>query len=275
VSARTFAIGDIHGDLRALDRLLRRLPRLTARDTLVFLGDYVDRGLDSRGVIERVQELQRTSPAKIVALRGNHEDKWIECYREPDLGFLIPSVNGCGSTFRSYASGPFYEPLYEEGALSPAELGQLVQVSSWMPREVIDWMESLPLWYEDDHAVYVHAGIDGKKGRWKHPSDSDAVTLLWQRRWEFYTGYRGKRLLFGHTAVDELPNDHLGPYASYQATLEVWMRGDLIGMDTACGKGGHLSAIELPSSRIFDSRESMLQMVGDDTPIMPVVVAAS
>jgi Calcineurin-like phosphoesterase len=271
-TARTFAIGDIHGDLAALDRLLARLPRLTADDTLVFLGDYVDRGSHSRGVIERVQQLQRYCPAKVVALRGNHEDKWIECWQDPDLGFLLPRVNGCAATFRSFTGGP---PLDEDDSLTPQELDRLGRVSSWLPRDVIEWMESLPLWYEDEHALYVHAGLEGKKGRWKHPSACDASSLLWMRRHEFYTSYRGKRLLFGHTAVDELPTDHLGPYARYLTALEVWMRGDLIGLDTACGKGGHLSAIELPTSRIFDSRDLLVPMVGDDTPIMPLQVAAA
>ena len=266
---RTIAIGDIHGDLAALDRLLQRLPPLGADDTLVFLGDYVDRGHDARGVIERVQELQLSSPAKVVALRGNHEDKWIECYHEPDLGFLVPRVNGCAQTFRSFVEEP---PLADDDNLTVGEIERLIQVQNWMPRDVVDWMESLPLWYEDEHALYVHAGIEGKKGRWKHPSDSDAATLLWMRRYEFYTGYRGKRLIFGHTAVDELPSDHLGRYAGH-GTLEVWMRGDLIGLDTACGKGGHLSAIELPSSRIFDSRDLVLPVFGDDTPVWPLMVA--
>ncbi len=272
MSARTFVVGDIHGDLAALDRLLERLPVMGADDTLVFLGDYVDRGTESRGVIERVIELQQSGPAKVVALRGNHEDKWIDCYREPDLGFLMPRVNGCANTFRSFVDEA---PLDEDDSLSLGELERLLQVSTWMPKETIEWMESLPLWYEDEHALYVHAGLEGKKGRWKHPSLSGASSLLWMRRHEFYTGYRGKRLVFGHTAVDELPSDHLGSYARYLgARLEVWMRGDLIGLDTACGKGGHLSAIELDSTRIYDSRDTVVPLVGDDTPLMPLLVAA-
>src|SRR5262249_28752546 len=105
MAGRTFVVGDIHGDLGALDRLLERLPAPDARDTLVFLGDYVDRGPDSRGVIERVRELSSNGPARVVALRGNHEDKWIESYHEPDLGFLIPRVNGCAHTFQSFVGG--------------------------------------------------------------------------------------------------------------------------------------------------------------------------
>ena len=88
---------------------------------------------------------------------------------------------------------------------------------------------------------------------------------MWTRRLDFYTGYRGKLLVFGHTAADELPCDHLGPYAGYLGgSLEVWMRGDLIGLDTACGKGGFLSAIELPSRRSYHSREPVEPMVDDE-----------
>jgi serine/threonine protein phosphatase 1 len=272
VTSRTIVIGDIHGDLKALDRLLERLPKLTSADRIVFLGDYVDRGPDSRGVVERVRQLQKSGPAEVVALRGNHEDKWIECYHNPDLGFLIPRVNGCASTFRSFTKGP---SIGENDAQTARELEQMIRVKEWMPREVIEWMETLPLWYEDEHAIYVHAGLEGKKDRWKHPSHSDANTLLWMRKYEFYTGYRGKRLVFGHTAVDELPIDHLGPYARYLGgILDVWMRGDLIGLDTACGKGGHLSAVELPSSRIFDSRDTVVPVIGDETPLLPLRVAA-
>src|SRR5262245_22201687 len=67
---RLLAIGDIHGCSRALDALLEAV-KLTAEDRLIFLGDYVDRGPDSRGVVERVLALHASYP--VVALRGNHE----------------------------------------------------------------------------------------------------------------------------------------------------------------------------------------------------------
>src|SRR5262245_21557506 len=71
----TIAIGDIHGNLRALDDLLGRLMRdVTPADTIVFLGDYIDRGLDSKGCVERILGLGRETQADVVCLRGNHED---------------------------------------------------------------------------------------------------------------------------------------------------------------------------------------------------------
>ena len=68
--ARTLAIGDIHGCLTALDTLLGFV-QPTPSDQLIFLGDYVDRGPDSKGVLDRLIELQRTG--RVVCLRGNHE----------------------------------------------------------------------------------------------------------------------------------------------------------------------------------------------------------
>jgi serine/threonine protein phosphatase 1 len=257
---RTFIIGDIHGDLAALDKVLERLPGLHAGDTLVFLGDYLDRGPDSRGVIERVRALEAACPARVVALRGNHEDKWIECYRTPDINFLLPYNNGCGATFRSYVGGPVLADLED---LDPSEVDRFLDVPSWLPRDVVAWMQSLPLWFENEHGIFVHAGLEGKGKRWKHPRRSSSAYLLWMRRHDFYLYYKGKRLVFGHTAVDELPSDHLGAYAHYldDSALEVWMRGDLIGLDTACGKGGFLSAIELPSLTIYDSRDAQVDAV--------------
>ena len=116
-------------------------------------------------------------------------------------------------------------------------------------------MASLPLWYEDEHAIYVHAGLEGEGREWKHPRDCLPKPLLWMREPDFYTGYAGKRLVFGHTAVRDLPTDHLGRVASFlDDPWDVWLRGDLIGMDTGCGKGGYLSAVELPSLEIYESR---------------------
>lgn len=66
---RTFAIGDIHGDLEALVRVFGRLPALEATDTVVFLGDYVDRGPRSAQVIDFVRSLERETPARISTLR--------------------------------------------------------------------------------------------------------------------------------------------------------------------------------------------------------------
>lgn len=240
--SRTFAIGDIHGERAALDRLLGKLPLLTASDTIVFIGDYVDRGPDSRGVIERVRSLAADGPAKVVSLRGNHEEMWLECWDSANLGFLLPRGNGTLNTYRSFTQG---RPIALEEEIAIEELERLCSVRSWFPAEVHDWMAETQLWYEDEHAIYVHAGVEHDETGWKHPSMTAPKLLMWMRQPNFFRNYHGKRLLFGHT-----PTRDIQP-----GTTGIWQRGDLIGIDTGAGKGGHLSAIELPSLRIYDSRE--------------------
>ncbi len=245
MTRRTFIIGDIHGDSAALDRLLLKLP-LADSDTLVFLGDYVDRGPDSAGVVDRVRRLVAGAPDNVITLRGNHEDKWVQSWHKPDLPFLVQSANGCARTYRSFIGGA---PLEGEESLPTEELQKMLVVSSWLPAEVVGWMESLPLWHEDEHALYVHAGLDGEEGAWKHPRDSAPKPLLWMREPRFFRGYQGKRVVFGHTPVAELPVER--PEAERD---EPWICGDLVGLDTGAGKGGFLSAIELPSGTLHDSR---------------------
>jgi serine/threonine protein phosphatase 1 len=252
MTTRTFAIGDVHGDLSALEALLAKLPELYATDTLVFLGDYVDRGPDSAGVIRRVREMAGASRAKVIALRGNHEDMWLECFEEPNLGFLLARGNGCANTYRSFTQRP---PLNPDDPIDVEELLHFGEVKTWFPRDVLDWMRDLPLWYEDEHAVYVHAGLEGDGLEWKHPSQCAPKPLMWMREQDFFKNYRGKRLIFGHTPVRDLPVDHLGLVARLLDDRgDVWVRGDLVGVDTGCGKGGFLSAIELPAMKIYESR---------------------
>ena len=74
-SSRTFVVGDLHGCVEELDRLLQELAPGDA-DTVVFLGDYIDRGPSPRDVVERVLRLQREGPS-CVFLKGNHEDMFL------------------------------------------------------------------------------------------------------------------------------------------------------------------------------------------------------
>ncbi|MBL8605633.1 MAG: serine/threonine protein phosphatase [Myxococcales bacterium] len=252
-SGRTFAIGDIHGDLDALERVLAKLPPLTADDTVVFLGDFVDRGGNSAGVVARVRAYPETVAARVITLRGNHEDMWVECWKNPNPAFLLPRKNGCVDTYRSFAG---LGPLGADEALPHEELAKFFEIRSWMPQHVIEWMDSLPTWYEDEHAIYVHAGLDGEGTRWKHPRDGRKRPLLWMREPDFFQKYTGKRVVFGHTTVTELPSDHLGRLRKiFDDPCDVWTRNDLVGLDTGCGRGGFLSAIELPKMKVYESRE--------------------
>jgi serine/threonine protein phosphatase 1 len=69
---RTFVVGDVHGRCAQLHGLLEMIPRDESVDTLVFLGDLIDRGPDAPGCVELVMKLQRDNPERVICLRGNH-----------------------------------------------------------------------------------------------------------------------------------------------------------------------------------------------------------
>lgn len=246
---RTFAIGDIHGDLASLLTLLDRLPALTSADTLVFLGDYLDRGPDSAGVVAHVRELARRGPARVVALRGNHEDAWLQVIDRGWPEFVFPRGNGCFECYRSFTGGALPEP---DAFPQPAELQAMLD-ARFFPADVVDWMRALPLFYEDDHAIYVHAGIKRIDGAFPHPSGVvPPRALLWLRDRDFFEHYRGKLVVFGHTTTRTLPVE-LSTYTPEDPS-DLWAGPACVGLDTGCGKGGFLTAFELPARVVYESR---------------------
>jgi serine/threonine protein phosphatase 1 len=250
MAARTFAIGDIHGDLAALDALLARLPAMTADDTIVFLGDYIDRGPDSAGVVARVRALAARGPAKVIALRGNHEDDWLQIVTKGWPEFLMPRGNGCYECYRSFKGLPLPD---EDAFPEPDELKQMLD-GSFFPAEIVEWFRALPYWYEDEHAIYVHAGIKRTGEQFPHPSEvAPRRALLWLRDRDFFENYRGKLVVFGHTTTRTLPNE-LSTHTP-DDPADMWAGPACIGLDTACGKGGFLSALELPARTVYETRD--------------------
>ncbi|MBX3276049.1 MAG: serine/threonine protein phosphatase [Sandaracinaceae bacterium] len=246
---RTFAIGDLHGDLDAFHRLAERLPPLAEDDTIVFLGDYIDRGPRSREVVELVRRLDRDERCEVVCLRGNHEDAWLRVIDEGWPEFLLPGPNGCLAMYRSYEGGPMPRPgEYPR----PDELDRMER-GAFLPEAHVAWMRSLPYWYEDEHAIYVHAGLVERGGRFLHPSEADTpIAMLWTRSRRFFREYAGKRVVVGHTATELLPQE-LSTHTPEDPT-DLWAGPCVVALDTGAGKGGFLTCVELPAMNVYESR---------------------
>jgi serine/threonine protein phosphatase 1 len=127
------AVGDIHGCALSLDALLEKIDP-GSDDHLVFIGDYVDRGPDSKGVIERLIRLEKTHQCTF--LRGNHEAMMLEYldYGELDLW----RMNGGLTTMASYIT---------DGTLN-------------IPPEHIDFVRNTVLYHEEEDFFFVHAGLN-------------------------------------------------------------------------------------------------------------------
>jgi serine/threonine protein phosphatase 1 len=203
-------IGDVHGCAAELEMLLAELP-LTSDATVVFLGDYIDRGNRSRQVIEAILALRQRH--HVVALLGNHEAMFLDFWTNPrseDGGMFI--YNGGGSTLASYADA----------------FGRYT-----IPEEHLAFLRSLPPWHETPEAICVHAGLP------QVPLDQldpvrDREDILWSRCMQA-TAYRwSKVVVHGHDPV-----------------TQVDFRPHAINVDTGCVFGRSLSAVELPSGRTF------------------------
>lgn len=257
MAGRTVAVGDVHGDFVHLEALYGALPPLDEHDTIVLLGDYLDRGPDSAKVVRFIRrDIPERTPAKVVALRGSHEDAWLRVRTNGWPGFVVSSANGCLATLQSFREQPAPSP---DELPSTDELESML-TGSFFPPDVVSWMKSLPVYHEDAHAIYVHAGLPKVGQRWAHPSElTDPSPLLWQRSEEFYRSYRGKRVVFGHTIVESLPQE-LSTFTP-DDPQDMYFNVDLVGVDTCCGHGGFLTAIELPGLIVYESRR-VLPAVG-------------
>lgn len=165
----TFAIGDVHGCLDMLKRLVDRIEMSRPEGTIVFLGDYVDRGPDSAGVLQFIMDGPQKEGWKWVALKGNHEDMMVSCIMGANpVEWWIG--NGGAQTIASYG-------------------GEVIG-------DHLRWCNDLPLLHADEHRIYAHAGVDETI-----PMDQQSEhDLLWSRKPPHYSGeYWGKHLVHGHT----------------------------------------------------------------------------
>lgn len=250
--ARSFIFGDIHGDLAALERILALLPPLQATDTLVFLGDYLDRGPASAKVIERVMRLPERTPARVVALRGNHEDAWLRVLDEGWDNFVATGKNGTLATLRSFIGGDVPDP---DETPTNGEL-EAMSNATFFPDPVTAWLRALPYWYENEHGIYVHGALPARAdGSFPHPAEVEPPgTLVWCNDPSFFRSYTGKRVVVGHTSTRHLPRG-LSEHTPGDSS-DMFRHGSVFGLDTGSGCGGFLTALELPAVRVYESRRA-------------------
>jgi serine/threonine protein phosphatase 1 len=233
----TFVIGDVHGRRDQLRRLLGMLPRDSERDSLVLLGDLIDRGEDIPGVVRDVMAMKNDpSTGHFVVLRGNHEQMLLDFIDSSAPLWLHPAVGG-SETFEQYAGFALTDHMRADSEKAQRKIKEAV------PSEHLEFFRGLPLYFEDDYAIYVHAGLEIDK----HPSETDARQLLWTRDSYFYKHYYGKPCVFGHTPTPLLPLlGRLGRHGIYVAH-------SAIGIDTGYSDSSPLTCLRLPEFTLYQT----------------------
>jgi serine/threonine protein phosphatase 1 len=178
-----YAVGDIHGSLRKLRQLIASCEQHASGrpPTFIFLGDYIDRGPDSAGVIRYLIDLQSRLPDRVVVLKGNHE------------AMALGVIDG---------TAPADDWLSQGGAATLASYG--AADARELPQTHIAWLRSLRLSYDDGRRLYVHAGIDPER-----PLDAQREDdLIWIRE-PFLSDRRdyGRLVVHGHTPLDTAAPD--------------------------------------------------------------------
>lgn len=174
---KIFAIGDIHGCYDQLLALLKKLPINFKQDTLVFMGDYIDRGPNSVEVVDYLIKLKKRVPA-IIFLKGNHEDM-LEKYLDGTDRFTY-LLNGGQQTLDSYLSRSTKTGTHP------------------IPHDHMEFFKSLRLVYETDDYIFVHAGLRPKVAL----DSQETEDMLWIRDKFLHSRYDfGKPVIFGHTPL--------------------------------------------------------------------------
>ncbi len=222
---KCYVIGDVHGCVDELSSLVAGLP-LEKDDTLVFLGDYIDRGPDSKGVIDYLTDLKRRGEQNTVFLRGNHEDMMLSFMGLSGHHGDVFLLNGGMATLASYGvEGPARSPTAADGQRLLAAL----------PPEHVEFLMRLEPWRFISGFLCVHAGINPRRA-WDEQSDEE---LLWIRR-EFIMNPHElpHTVLFGHTPMQDAFFDL--PYK--------------IGLDTGLVYGNALSCLEINGRALYQIR---------------------
>jgi serine/threonine protein phosphatase 1 len=229
---RCYAIGDIHGHLDKLLMLHERIAQdmaLHGAAPVVHVGDLVDRGPDSAGVIDYLMRGQAQGQDWVV-LKGNHDRMFAGfmrdmTYHDPrlfsGLSWLHPRLGG-GATLASYGvANPADRPL------APVHRDALAAV----PEAHLAYIESLPTWHPHGDAIFVHAGI--KPGVPMEAQIED--DLVWIREpFLIETASHGALIVHGHTALDE-PTHY----------------GNRLNIDSGAAYGGPLTAVVIEGPEVF------------------------
>ncbi len=225
---RIYAIGDIHGRCDLLDMLLTQieaddLGREPSDTKLIFLGDLVDRGPDSKGVIERLMALRSGSP-NVRFLMGNHEELLILAYEGDRRATGLFNRVGGKDTLLSYGVSA---QAYDE-----ADLDQLsTLIAAHVPASHIDFLRSFEDWIQAGDYLFVHAGIrPGYSVEEQEPSD-----VRWIRK-EFTqnTDDHGVMVVHGHSIAEEID-----------------VQPNRIGIDTGAYATDRLTAIGIEGSQCW------------------------
>lgn len=224
-----YAIGDIHGRVDLLEKLLRAIKAdragLSHDVNLVFLGDYIDRGDGSRAVIDTLTELESDEQLKSTFLMGNHEDAMLRFLAEPEENANWLSFGGL-ATLLSYGVKMSRSPDSREGLRECADA-----LEAGLPPSHRAFLQALRLSIQIGDYFFCHAGVSARFG----PDAQPIRTLLWGE---------------GASSLDQPWNCGLCVVHGHYAQAAIDINTHRIGIDTGAYFSGRLTALRLETTKV-------------------------
>ncbi|MEH7335828.1 metallophosphoesterase [Neobacillus drentensis] len=221
---RKIVISDIHGCSTELDLLLHKSK--AQPDEVIFLGDYIDSGPDSMGVVDKVIDWCGQGAT---ALLGNHDDLFLRWLDDKEIIFYYGKIGGMATINSCLQRLGMDTVEYSQLLHDQIKENEVRDTIKDCFRKQIFFLQSLPLYKKEPELIFVHAGINPKKGLEK----TTKVEFL-NLRDEFIYEYKGcETIIFGHTPTRRLHNHnnvYFGP-------------NRVIGIDGGCAFGGQLNAL--------------------------------
>lgn len=227
---RYLVISDIHGCYDEFMELLELTNYNPKHDQLILLGDYVDRGKDSKRVLDKVMELVKNGA---IAIRGNHDDWFIKFISSPQFQSNSALIN----EYLSKGVGGLHTiNSYIDFDVTKTSMEQIAEKIKNNCKHHIQFLSQLPYYYETDDYIFVHAGINSTIHDWRN----DLIGMSWIR-WDFINKPTNlkKQVVFGHTTCKVIHNSN-----------NIWIDKDKIGIDGACCFGGQLNCLEITDSEL-------------------------
>lgn len=202
-TVKYYVMADLHGRFDLLDKARLKIRELTAdlpKDSfkVITLGDYIDRGPQSKEIIDHLMEVQKQHDY-MICLKGNHEDMMVEVVKSPD--YTMQSWwagNGGDATWASYGGWEGIDPQH------------------------VEWMANLPIYYETEKQLFVHAGIPQSEMNLPPKSADKYQDMMWM----LYDksdgrGWKGKHVVHGHHQFEDGPHVWHGRYGG-RTDLDCW-----------------------------------------------------
>lgn len=228
---KIFAISDIHGHYEEFVMLMKKIGYEKGKDRLVILGDMVDVGPESIKLLSLLRSMSMQYPDTVKILRGNHDNEFLKIIK---MLAKAETLNEEGWAAYAKFTGDDLETLcvYENLFGKNDKL------------RLIEWLDNLPLYYEEGPYIFVHAGVDPRLPLNIQPEQ----IMLWGKDGKsnpFYKikSYPGRVVIFGHTPTRIMHNLNTGEYNNH-----IWFdlkNYDKIGIDCCVWSGGTLGALEI------------------------------